>query len=478
MKQKFLRSALVSAVVAVSLGGVASYAADATCASGTSGGEWSMDGLDVQGSRNQTAEDQISTENVTSLEPKWALDLAAIGGTGGAIQTAPIVAEGCVYLQIATGTTPRIVALNADSGAVVWTHALAAAGSMSAPTVKDGILYAYEPTSQAATGKGPHVLALDSQTGAEIYSGEGICGEAGCANNAGAVASPVLFNGLIWLGITNTEQDGSRVGGFAIVDATDGSLLHREWTVPDDQAALGFGGCSIWTAPSFDPDTNYGYVGTGQPSTWSGKESERCNALVKFDMDPTRDTFGQIVGAAKGTSDDAPYIDVDFGSGTTLYRDADGRQIVAAIQKSGWVHAAYTKHMTRAWDTPLLGIGSPVGAYTKLANDGSDVYAVGALGSPMARLDGTTGTPEWVSPVVAPAAQGNVAYANGVIFFNDEVGVLIGRDSSNGVPLFVRPMKADGAACTASTAGGVVVARHKVISACGPVVAAYGLPAA
>jgi len=468
--------ALLAALAASASIGVVSHAAT-TCADPVGGGDWPKDGLDLQSTRNQVAEDKISADNVTNLKLNWTVDISVIGGPGGALQTMPIVAEGCVYLQTSTGNAFRIIALNADTGDLVWTHPLDASGGMAAPHVNDGVVYVYEPTSVQATGKGPHVLALDAATGAEIYEGEGICDEAGCANNAGATSPAIYFDGLVWLGITNGETDGTRVGGYAIVDATDGSLLHREYTVPDENAAVGFGGCSIWSTPAIDPETKHAYVGTGQPSTWTGKESERCNAIVKIDMDRTSDTFGEIVGASKATADDAPYIDVDFGSGATLFRDADGRQIVAQQQKAGWLHAAYTRHMTHAWQTPTPGWGTAVGPFTKIANDGTRVFTVGAYGSPLIAADTTTGTIQWASPVLAPAAQGAMATANGLVYFNDEFGVLGAFDTATGLRLFARPMAIDNSACRHSVAGGVSVARHTVYSACGPVIAAYGLPA-
>jgi polyvinyl alcohol dehydrogenase (cytochrome) len=467
----------VAAAAAASLAVVPSQAA-ALCAGPSTGGDWPKDGLDLQSTRNQVAEDKISADNVTGLGLKWTVNVRTLGGTSGTLQTMPIVSNGCVYLQVSTGSAFRLIALNADSGELVWVAPLAASGGMAAPHVVDGVVYVYEPTSVQAYGKGPHVLALDAFTGEEIYEGEGICSEPGCANNAGATSPAIFFDGLVWLGITNGETDGTRVGGYAIVDAeNEGALIKRVHTVPDSEAAVGFGGCSIWSTPAIDPVTKHAYVGTGQPSTWTGKESERCNAIIKIDLDRSSPTFGEIVGAAKGTPDDAPYIDVDYGSGATLFRDADGRQLVAQQQKSGWMHAAYTRHMTTAWQTPTPGWGTAVGPFTKIANDGERVFTVGAYGAPLVAADVTTGLIEWASPVAAPAAQGAMATANGLVYFNDEFGILGAWDTETGVRLWARSMTVDNSACGHSVAGGVSVARHTVYSACGPVLAAYGLPA-
>jgi hypothetical protein len=468
----------MSLVALASVAGAMPSQADATCAGEASGGEWPLDGQDLSGQRKQAAEDLISTTTAPTLVPKWSLNTTTVAGPGGTLQTMPIVAEGCVYLQTSTGSNHRVIALNADTGALVWFYKIGASGGMAAPHVHDGVVYVNVPTNHANTGKGPHVLALDSQTGAVIFDGEGVCTQPGCANNAGATSPALYFDGMVWIGITNTEQDGSRVGGFAIVDAVDGSLLKRTYTVPDDQAALGFGGCAIWSAAAVDPVTKHGYVGTAQPSSWSGKESERCNAIIKWDFDRSSPTFGEIIGAAKGTSDNPPYIDVDFGgSGATIFTDADGRQLVAQQQKSGWLHAAYTRHMTAAWSTPTPGWGTAVGAYTKTASDGRNVFTVGNLGGPMVGVNGHDGAIKWATPVVSPVTQGAMAYANGVVFFNDEVGNLGAYDAANGVPLFARPMRLDGAGCNHSVAGGVSIARHTVYAACGSLVAAYGLPA-
>src|SRR5205085_734061 len=99
------------------------------------------------------------------------------------------------------------------------------------------------------------------------------------------------------------------------------------------------------------------------------------NAIIKIDLDRTRPTFGQIVDAYKGQTDnvvDGVYnqpvcqtlgnggpgyvnppcgqLDVDFGNGPTMWRTPDGDLMLAQIQKTGMVHVLYGDHMQRAWE--------------------------------------------------------------------------------------------------------------------------------
>lgn len=467
---------VLGGLLASSLAAVPTLASGTCATSPSTGGDWATHGGDLLGTRNQALETNISAANASTLESKWTTTTALAGGAGN-IQTVPIVAEGCVYIQTSVGGN-WIIALNADSGEFVWKYQLGSSGCHVAPHVENGIIYINDPTNAATNnGVGPHVVALNAKTGAEIYVGETVATEPNTGANAGCATPSVKFEDTVLIGITNAEMGGGRNGGYAIVDADTGALIKRHYTIPEDQGLAGFSGCSFWGGWSIDPVTKSAYAGTAQPSGWFDKESEMCNAIVKIDLDKTHATYGEIVGAMKGTVDDPPYIDVDFGSAPTIVRDADGRQIVAALQKSGYLHGGYTRHMTHAWSTPVSPVGIAVGNHTASASDGRNVYTVGAYPGQLFSIDGGTGLPNWVTPLVSPIASNAVAYANGVVFYGDEKAFLNAVDASNGVPLFARPLALDtgGPTCTRNQSGGISVARGLVFMACGGVIAAYGL---
>lgn len=472
MRRKFLVLAVLAGILAAGAGTVPGTAAIG-CAEPAGGGDWAQHGGDDLASRSQPAENVIGAENAGNLAMKWNVSLTAVGGAGN-IQTIPVVADGCVYLQTSSGGF-WLIALNADTGELVWKYPLGSGGCHNAPLVRDGKIYINDPTQHDDDSIGPHLVVLDAQTGEELVVGEEVATEPSTGANAGCAPPVALLGNVALIGITNGELDGRREGGFALVDATTGAKIKRTYVVPDEQAAAGFGGCSIWSGWAIDPVGKFAYTSTAQPSTWTGLESEYCNALIKIDLDPARATYGEIVGAVKGTHDEPPYIDVDFGTGLTTVTDAGGRQMIGALQKSGYFHAAYTKHMTHAFVLPVSPIGSPLGNYTASASDGRNFFTVGAYPGQLFSIDSLSGLPNWVAPVVSPIATNSVAYANGVVYYGDEKGWLSAFDAATGLPLFTYPIILDNQACRRNQSGGVSVARHTIYMACGGVIAAFGL---
>src|SRR5207245_2982511 len=63
----------------------------------------------------------------------------------------------------------------------------------------------------------------------------------------------------------------------------------------------------IWSTPAVDPATNTAYVGSGNPFQ-KDKEHPHTDAILKFDVNRSSASFGQIVGVYKGNVD--TYTDV------------------------------------------------------------------------------------------------------------------------------------------------------------------------
>lgn len=460
--------ALVVALCAASTAFVATTGhAAATCAEASHpGGDWSLYGQDFGNQRSQPAETTIGTTNVATLEAAWTFSPADAGGTGQ-IQSTPIVAGGCVYITTSSG---YLYALNADSGEQVWNGRFAqtvsgvcCGGTLFAPAYHDGIVYINVSSNTQTGGVGPHVIAIDANSGDIIWRSAPVATEPGAYTNSSAV----YFDGMVWIGISGPEQEPNRVGGFALLDAETGELLVRTHTVPDDQWERGFGGGSIWSTAAIDPVAKVGYAGTGQPSAWDGNESERVNAIVKFDLDRSSPTFGEIIDSMKGTWDDPPYIDVDFAGSPTLYTSELGDQMVAEFQKSGWLHAGYTRHMSAGWSRPLAPFGTALGNYASTATDGKNIFAHAFLPGQLYSINGTTGIPNWVVPVPTAFGANPVAYANGIVYLPDGKGVLNAYDAATGAPLLQRPMSADTPEPCANSGGGLAIARNTVYSVCG-----------
>lgn len=478
LKQLVLAVALTTAVAH----------AQATCAPAAHpGGDWPMYGQNLHNTRRQAAESVIGKANVGTLTKAWTFTPADVGGSGR-MESTPVVGEGCVYVSTSSGF---VYALNADTGDLVWGKRVATTsigqccgGTIFAGAVHNGVVYfgigRNQRTVDPISGKtGTFIIALNSQTGAEIWKSPELALEPGAYTNS----SVVYHNGMVWLGISGAEVIAPtltpvRVGGFAIVDATDGHLLVRTLTVPDAEFAVrGDAGGSIWSTMAVD-DQGFGYASTGQPNPWEGSvQSDFTNAVIKFDLEPIRNgaanpSFGKIVAAFHGDLDLGR--DVDIAGSPTLYDDGEGAQMVAAAQKSGNLHAGFTTNpllgapeMLHRWAFPLSGVGSPLFNYCSVANDGTNIYGVGGVPGQLWSVNGSTGLPNWVQPVNTIFAAQPVALANGVVYFPGENGTLYAFDAATGASLLERDMHGDADPSCANIGGGIAIARNTVYAMCG-----------
>ena len=77
---------------------------------------WGMIGRDPANTRNQPFEHRLKPSNVSRLVPKW------VATTAGDVSATPAVVDGAVYFPDFGGMLWK---LDADTGAVVWSHAIA-----------------------------------------------------------------------------------------------------------------------------------------------------------------------------------------------------------------------------------------------------------------------------------------------------------------------------------------------------------------
>ena len=495
---RFRLLALALVVAASGISALPSSADVAACASDhPGGGDWPTLNGSAANTRNQALETTIDATNVAQLTPAWSFTSQSTNEVGS-LHSTPIVGEGCVFI---TNSAGYVYAFNADSGELVWSErfeetvqGVCCGGTMFAPALNDGVLYinvSHNPETATDT-KGPYVLALNAHTGDILWKSEQVAWEPGSYTNSSAVFVENGDDDLVIIGISNPEDVLNQTGGFALVDASPtcshataavcnndavgadgGSILKRTRTVTDAQYAQGMGGGSIWTTAAVDDDL-YAYAGTGQPSCWTCPESEYVNAIIKFDVDANRSTFGQIVDVLKGDWDSEPrpdqvyYIDVDFAASPTLYEDEFGQQMVAELQKSGWVHAGHTDRMSRAWKAPVSAYGTALGNYSTTTTDGNGTLFVhGTYPGSLWSINGTTGLPNWVVPAPTLVGANPLTYANGVVWLASGLGVLHAYDAATGAPLLARPMAADAGGFCMNAGGGVAIARNTVFAVCG-----------
>ena len=266
----------------------------------------------------------------------------AAAGVDGDFNNTPTVAGGCLYLASDTGW---VLAANADTGEVLWTtkleHSIA-----SSLAVHDGRVFVSVNRADQ-----PYLVALDQATGAELW-------RTTLDKQPGSdlFSSPVPFNGMVMVGVsgagaesgtTATGNPQTRLhfrGAYLLLDQATGEIIVKDHPIPDEDFydyGGDYSGGGVWSTAAIDTATNYAYVGGGNPFT--AAEHPNTNAILKIDVDPSRPTFGRIVGSYHGSLDqylDAlsskpvceAYVDVftcelmdyDFGASPQLFTDAEG----------------------------------------------------------------------------------------------------------------------------------------------------------
>ncbi|MGH7897750.1 MAG: PQQ-binding-like beta-propeller repeat protein [Candidatus Binatia bacterium] len=512
MRHRFFPSILVAAVL---LAPRLAFAA-ATCASPAihPAGDWPMLNGPVTGTRHQPAESTIGPGDVSKLVPKWTFSVAS-GGGSGVFQSTATVAGGCVYAGTSAGW---VFALNADDGNLVWkAHGpvapAPAAPGPGVPIGGGGVFAVAVDDGRAIAGFSPvgaqterYARAFDRLTGETLWTA-GPLGD-GAGEGATITASPVVFDGMVWVSMATETSPESRVP-YYLLSAATGSILHKGYAIPEKDLAYGYGGGGIWSTPAVDVEAGYLYAGTSDSETYV-KQHRHNNAILKIDVNPARTaTFGKVVDAYKGNvdtyvpgTDRTPVckqlgndvgrlfrggeyspacgeIDIDFGASINLFVDEEGDQVVTAMQKSCVFHAVTADTLTQKW-TAIHSHPDEIGCLSTAAVGDGKIFASADQPGTVWGMT-TIGYPLWVQSNAVIASVPPLTYANGVVYAADHLG-LVAWDAKTGVPLLYRPFAADVGEFCGVTAGGVSVARNTVYVECdygltgGGWIVAYSLP--
>ncbi|MFP5224882.1 MAG: PQQ-binding-like beta-propeller repeat protein [Actinomycetota bacterium] len=444
------RIALLAMVAASIAGPTTAQAAGCT----GSGATWASYGFDAHNSRN--ASSNITAENAGSL----AADLAI--PTQGVVQNTPVLAQGCVYLA----TDQGIVTAHDDTGAEIWRYApegpfeSTGGAIVGSPLYNEGRLYVAVSRTHA-----PFLAVLDATDGSIIAETTLDTWE-----NNFASAAPILAGDLIFIGISGAEGEANARGGYAFTDLDGNAIDLRPnddstvsaYTISDEEYEAGYRGTSIWTTGAYDADEKAVFVGGGNPAS-KRIEHRYSNALMRIDADLGSDTFGEIVDAYKGNTDqyypgldrqplcelygeDITYaawslacvqFDIDFGASPNVWIDEEsGRAVLGGLQKSGIYHAVWADNMQQNFTTV---VGAPCVACNaaSTAYDDENVYAVGTPGGVLQAFTRSNGKFRWAAPVADGAHFQSVTVTNDVVLTITTTGVVVGYDTETGVPVFV-----------------------------------------
>lgn len=195
---------------------------------------WATDGYNAQRTHNNPYENVLNTSNVSKLVLSWRYK------TNKAIQTAPVIADGIVYIG---STDTYLYAIDAQTGVLKWSHKLgqmltpaAVANGMVYIGAEYGFLYALDDKmgqlkwsysiAYAGYGSAPVVVGgtLYYDTGNfqlfALNAKTGVLKWAVGLDNAMIESSVAVSNGVVYVGLAS--------GHVAALDAQTGAL---KWDV-------------------------------------------------------------------------------------------------------------------------------------------------------------------------------------------------------------------------------------------------------
>jgi polyvinyl alcohol dehydrogenase (cytochrome) len=316
------------------------------------GSEWNGWGRDVENSRFQP-QPGFAAADVPNLKVKWVFAYP-----GPLVGSQPTVAGGRVF---ASSTTGLVYSLNAKTGCTYWTF-------QAESEVRSAMSVGAFPGGHATTAlyfadlMKANAYALDTVTGKLLWKTK--LDPHPLARITGA---PVFYGDRLFVPVSAQEEgygaDQSYPcctfrGSVVALDAGTGKIMWQTHPIQDEPRPFkksadgvqmyGPAGAAVWSAPTVDVKRGLIYVGTGD--SYTDITTNATDAIVAIDM-KTGDIrwINQVTPhdnylygcdtPGKGICPDPVGPDYDFGSSPVLHTQPDGKQIILAAQKSGFVYA-------------------------------------------------------------------------------------------------------------------------------------------
>ncbi|GAC1624187.1 MAG: PQQ-dependent methanol/ethanol family dehydrogenase [Nevskia sp.] len=221
---------------------------------------------------------QVNTETVADLVPVWSFSFGGEKQRGQ--ETQPLVYNGKIYV---TGSYSRIWALDEKTGARLWSYE---------HRLPDGIVPCCDVVNRGASlydnlvifgTLDAHLVALNAETGKVVWNETIDDFKAGYSYTA----APLIAKGLLITGVS-----GGEFGAVGRIEARDAKTGKMVWSRPTVEGHMGYlngkengisgklnatwpgdlwktGGAATWLGCTYAADTNDVYCGTGNPAPWN-----------------------------------------------------------------------------------------------------------------------------------------------------------------------------------------------------------------
>jgi alcohol dehydrogenase (cytochrome c) len=237
----------------------------------------------------------INRSNVGQLKVKFMASLGDPNRPNKATEYfTPLVEDGFMYVGNQWQTFWKYDVRN-EKPTVVWKFdAKVQGGGRSGHSVAllgNNVYFATNSDTNS-----PRLVALDKDSGQVVFDVNTTAPDV--LPNQGHSAAPLAVKNMIVIGQANRNENGR--GYLAAYAADTGKLIWRFLTVPNpgdpgsetwaDKRTIPTGGGSIWTEPSYDPQTNLIYVGTANPVHMfdpQGRPGDNLytNSIIAIDAD-------------------------------------------------------------------------------------------------------------------------------------------------------------------------------------------------
>jgi len=222
---------------------------------------------------------QINKSNVDRLGAAWMVHPE--GTVGQWMQGTAVVVDGTMYMS-----TGHIWARDARTGTLKWKYPI---GPITSATSNFNRGVAVAEGKVFSAGANNTLIALNQQTGAVIWRTK-------IADRGMTWAPAVYYDGLVYIGVGGGET-GVR-GQFGAYDADTGNEVWKFWTVPGpgefgsetwEADSWKYGGAPVWMHPAIDPELKLVYVPTGNASpdydgTKRGGDNLFAASIVALDL--------------------------------------------------------------------------------------------------------------------------------------------------------------------------------------------------
>lgn len=257
--------------------------------------DWAMYNYDLRGSRFNATEKTLNRENIAQLTEKWRFPPKGSKNTIGVVHATPSVVNGYVYFG--TAINPTFYKLTPD-GKVKWSYRNRDENGKLIRPNKDflgfstpGAIVSSALVTEDAVyfgDTGGYIFALDRYTGKELWKVNSRCKKFPDGHGANAIfSSPILANGKIIVagggfehahGAEKNYPCCSGRGFVLALEPKTGKLLWKYDVGPKPKKLdppvkikdawgehvfhYGPSTSSVWSTPSYDPQTKLIYFGT------------------------------------------------------------------------------------------------------------------------------------------------------------------------------------------------------------------------